>query len=154
MTDPIFSQHDFEAFLRDISKPFLQRDITGWRARMVLPFSMVTAAGPVTLKTEEDVQINFDLYLNACDALHLDFVHRDPLSLEHCEDGSVLATYRTNLLRQGQRVTDPYTSTALLHHSPDGWKMSAVLNARGHHTWTGNFPMTPGPKTGPDQNGA
>jgi hypothetical protein len=144
MTGPVFTDADFAAFLKDISEPFTTRDISNWRARIQLPFSVVTAAGPVTMTTEAEVQQNYDLYLDASDAMGLDFVHRDPMSIEHCEDGTVLATYRTHLLRSGTRVADPYTSTALMHHHPEGWKMSAILNARGHHSWTGIHPHTSG----------
>ena len=139
-----FSEEDFVQFLSDLSAPFLARDITRWRALIKLPFSMVTATGPVTLTTDADVRRNFDLYLQACDAMQLDFVHREPIGTELCEDGTVLATYRTNLMRQGKRITAPYTSTALLHPSPEGWKMSAILNARGHHAWTGRPPKNTG----------
>ncbi|WP_417210112.1 hypothetical protein [Antarctobacter sp.] len=139
-----FTHAEFEQFLTDISEPFLTRDITHWRARMLLPFSMVTGSGPVTLSTDDDVRQNFDLYLEACDAMALDLVHRERMGVEHCEDGTVLASYRTDLMRQGKRITDPYTSTALLHPTDDGWKMSAILNARGHHAWTGRPPKITG----------
>ncbi|WP_323772170.1 hypothetical protein [Antarctobacter sp.] len=139
-----FTHAAFEEFLKDISEPFLTRDITKWRARMQLPFSMVTGSGPVTLSTDDDVRKNFELYLEACDAMALDIVHRERMGVEHCEDGTVLASYRTNLMRQGKRIADPYTSTALLHPTDDGWKMSAILNARGHHAWTGRHPKNTG----------
>ena len=143
MTQP-FSESDFADFLEDISTCFLRRDLRVWRSRLCLPFCMVTAAGPVTLTTEADVERNFDLYLQASDAMALDLVHRDPLTIEHCPDGTVLATYRTHLMSRGKRAAAPYVSTALLHHSDDGWRMSAILNARGHHLWTGRPPKNSG----------
>ncbi len=142
MTHPTFTDAEFKEFLEDISEPFFQRDITKWRTRLRLPFSMVTSTGPVTLTTEQEVRVNFDLYLEVAESMNLDFIYREPLTIEHCEDGTVLATYRTHLMRQGKRLADPYTSTALMHPGPDGWKMSAVLNARGHHAWTGKPPKT------------
>ncbi|MBV7396529.1 hypothetical protein [Mameliella sediminis] len=144
MTSPRFTDSDFAAFIADISAPFLSGDVTRWQARMRLPFSMVTAAGPVTLRTDEDVLRNFNLYLDAVKAMGLNFVHREPLTIEHCADGTVLASYRTHLMRNGSRVADPYTSTALLHPDPEGWRMSAILNARGHHAWTGRHPNDTG----------
>lgn len=144
MTGPIFTDADFDAFLEDISVAFMRPEFPLWLRRLLLPFSMVTADGPVTLKTEADVARNFALYLKASQAMGLNFVHRDPLRIEHCEDGSVLATYRTHLMHNATRVADPYTSTALLHPCPDGWRMSAILNARGHHTWTGRPPTNSG----------
>ncbi|SNS83025.1 hypothetical protein [Antarctobacter heliothermus] len=139
-----FTDIELERFLDDISEPFFTGDIGKWRARMVLPFSMETGSGPVTLTSDADVRRNFDLYLEACEAMGLDVVDREPLGFEHCEDGTVLATYRTNLMRKGQRITAPYTSTALLHPTSEGWKMSAILNARGHHAWTGRPPKNTG----------
>lgn len=140
----VFTDTELEQFLDDISEPFFTGDIAKWRARMVLPFSMVTGSGPVTLTNDADVRRNFDLDLEACEAMGLDLVDREPLGFENCEDGTVLASYRTNPMRLGQRITDPYTSTALLHPSAEGWKMSAILNARGHHAWTGRPPINTG----------
>lgn len=139
-----FTDAEFDRFLKDISDPFFTKDIALWRARMILPFSMVTAAGPVTLATEADVARNYALYLDACTAMGLDLVDREPMGFELCADGTVLATYRTNLMRQGQRIAPQYTSTALLHPTTQGWKMSAILNARGHHSWTGRPPINTG----------
>lgn len=144
MTRSSFTDADFAAFLEDISQAFMLPDYAMWRDRLLLPFSMVTAAGPVTLNTEDDVRCNFDLYLQACSAMGLNFVHRDALHFDLCEDGSVMATYRTHLMHNTVRLADPYTSTALLHPLPDGWRMSAILNARGHHSWTGRMPHNSG----------
>lgn len=142
-----FTQSDFDAFLTDISTPFMERDVTLWRARIVLPFSMVTATGPVTLRNDDDVKENFDHYIAACDAMRLDLVSRDPVGFEICDAENVIATYRTNLLSHGTRVTPPYTSSALLQHTDGTWKMSAILNALGHHHWTGRHPNDTGDDT-------
>ncbi|KHQ50460.1 MULTISPECIES: hypothetical protein [Mameliella] len=144
MTSALFTDSDFAEFIDDISAPFMSGQIARWRARIRLPFSMVTGAGPVTLKSDGDIVRNFRLYLEAVKAMGLNFVHREPLGVEHCEDGTVLATYRTHLMRNGTRMVDPYTSTALLHPDPEGWRMSAILNARGHHDWTGRPPKDTG----------
>ncbi|SMX46169.1 hypothetical protein [Maliponia aquimaris] len=144
MTDPTFTDAEFERFLKDISVAFMRPEFTLWRRRLLLPFSMVTADGPVTLHTDADVARNFALYLKACEAMGLNLVHREPMGIEQCPDGTVLATYRTHLMHNATRLADPYTSTALLHPCPDGWRMSAILNARGHHTWTGRPPTNSG----------
>ncbi len=144
MTELPFRDREFADFLEDISVCFVQRDSSRWHARVHLPFSMVTADGPVTLNTAEDVERNFNFYLQAMDSMNLDLVHREPLTVELCPDGTVLATYRTHLLSKGQRAVDPYVSTALLHQCTDGWRMSAILNARGHHQWTGRPPKNSG----------
>ncbi|WP_305971081.1 MULTISPECIES: hypothetical protein [unclassified Mameliella] len=137
MSSAVFTDSDFAEFIADISAPFLTGEIARWRARIRLPFSMVTGSGQVTLETDDDVARNFRLYLNVVKVMGLNLVHREPVGVEHCEDGTVLATYRTQLLHNGTRMVEPYTSTALLHPDPEGWRMSAILNARGHHDWSG-----------------
>lgn len=144
MPDARFDDRAFGAFLEDISCAFIRPDLSLWRSRLLLPFSMVTAEGPVTLTSDEDVARNFELYLQACAVLSLDLVHREPLTVEDCPDGTVMATYRTHLMSGGRRVADPYVSTALLHNCADAWRMSAILNARGHHRWTGRPPRNSG----------
>lgn len=131
---------DFQEFLDAISECFIVRDFHAWKARILLPFSLVTRDGPVVLHDDFALRRNFDDYLKACDAMSLDKVYRRPISLEDCADGTWIGTYETNLMRKGQRATAPYTSSAMLHPSDQGLRMSSILNARGHHEWTGKKP--------------
>lgn len=127
----------FESFLEDISRCFLERDLALWRARLVLPFSIVTRDGPVLLPTDADVARNFGLYLDAMDMMQLDMVDRAPVSLEDCGDGTWLGTFQTRLISRGQLATGPYTSTGLLEIHDGRFRMSSMLNGRGHSEWTG-----------------
>ena len=131
---------EFQIFLDDVSTCFLQRDFDLWQSRIALPFSMVTQAGPVVLETVDELRDNFDLYIVACKSMHLDNIVRLPISLEDCQDGTWLGTYQTHLMSGGQRATDPYTSTAMMSQYAGVWKMTSILNARGHHQWTGQSP--------------
>ncbi|WP_238365908.1 hypothetical protein [Mesobacterium pallidum] len=135
---------DFVAFLEAISTPFINRDYAAWRRVTLIPFSMVTKDGPVALGTEEAMRRNFDNYLLACTALKLDQILRKPIRLEDCGDGTVIGTYETELLSRGHRATAPYVSSGLIHHTSEGYKLSSILNARGHHSWTGRDPKTEG----------
>jgi len=127
----------FEAFLEDICRCFLQRDLALWQSRLLRPFSIVTRDGPVLLPTEADVAKNFALYLKAMEIMHLDMVDRAPVSLEDCGDGTWLGTFQTRLISRGQLATAPYTSTGLLQIEGARFRMSAMLNGRGHSEWTG-----------------
>ena len=135
---------EFQAFLEDISEAFVRPDFALWQSRVRLPLSLVTATGPITITTQEDLEANFEQYLTACRILHLTALIRDPIDLEECNDGTVLATYRTHLISGGNRIREPYTSTALLHPDAGTWRMSAILNALGHHHWTKQGPLTSG----------
>ena len=133
-------KYEYQVFLDDISECFIARNFAAWRDRVVFPFSMITRAGPVVLTTPEQLEDNFNLYLKACDAMGLDQIVRKPISLELCPDGSWIGTYETNLLRHGQRTIEPYVSSALLHIEDGQFRMSSILNARGHADWTGVMP--------------
>jgi hypothetical protein len=130
----------FEEFLDAISRCFIERDLSLWKDRVIFPFSLVTSAGPVVISTDAQLRENFDLYLAACEAMHLDEIVREPLSLDDCKDGTWIGTYETNLLSHGVRATEPYTSSALLKEVSGKFKMLSILNARGHHDWTGKQP--------------
>ncbi len=142
-----FTQAEFDAFLDDITAPFLTRQIDRWASRMALPFSMVTAQGPVLLQSHDDLARNFADYLDAADKMALDDLRRVPLDFDICDDDTVMATYRTELRSRGTLVETPYTSTALLHRTGGTWQMSSILNARGHHKWTGQHPTLRETKT-------
>lgn len=133
-------QSQFEDFLEAISVCFVEKDFETWNRRVVFPLTLITSAGPVILRDETDLRYNFALYLKACTVLKLDQIHRKPVQLEECSDGSWIGTYETSLLCHGARVIAPYTSSALLHDRGGLFKMSAIMNARGHHDWTGHWP--------------
>lgn len=46
---------EFERFLEDISASFLVGDLDRWRARLILPFSLITKLKPIVLTTEDAV---------------------------------------------------------------------------------------------------
>lgn len=140
----IFDDAQFEAFLEDITVPFLIGDVSRWRARIRLPFSLITQSGPVTLTTDDEVKENFALYLKAKEAIHYDLIVRKPVNFETCPDGTVIATYHNEFLYHGLRVRAPYTASALLHPDDGVWRMSSILNALGHHQWTGKHPYLSG----------
>ncbi|HBM57960.1 MAG TPA: hypothetical protein DD444_02055 [Citreicella sp.] len=138
------TEAEFRAFLDDISACFTRFDFALWRSRILLPFSLVTRDGPVLLPDEAALARNFELYLESERILCVDEVYRRPISLEDCRDGTWIGTYETELLCRGQRVTPPYISSALIHATPEGWRMSSILNALGHHSWTGTHPTREG----------
>ncbi|KMW57662.1 hypothetical protein AIOL_002627 [Candidatus Rhodobacter oscarellae] len=129
---------EFRELLDDISYCFITGDIQSWRNRIIAPFSLVTKHGAEILETEDALRENFGLYRQACTIMGLDEVYREPVSLEACPDGTWLGTYTTHLLAKGKRATAPYTATGLLHLREGRFLMSAILNARGHHEWTGS----------------
>lgn len=130
------TDEEFNTFLTDISCCLISKDFQLWADRVELPFSIVTATGPNVSHTLEALRVQFDLYVQACENMNLDMVYRTPLSCEHCEDGTVIGTYRTELLCHGQRMTEPFTSSALLKNAGGVWRMTAILNARGHAGWS------------------
>lgn len=133
---------EFVEFLDRISVAFIKPSFALWRDSIILPFVMVTKDGPVTLRTVEELEDNFNQYLLAVAAMGLDQVYRTPVSLQDCEDGTWIGTYKTNLLSKNILATEPYTSSALLIRKPSGLKMLSILNARGHHDWVGEHPRS------------
>lgn len=140
------TEAEFSAFLKDISDCFIAEDFGSWADRVELPFSIVTKYGPHISHSTQDLKDEFDLYVLACRTMKLDLVFRTPVSIENCEDGTVIATYRTELLSHGQRMTEPFTSSALMQKTDGHWRMTAILNARGHDSWTGNAAHKEGPQ--------
>ncbi len=133
---------EFQTFLDAISDCFINRDFAPWEARILLPFTMTTRLGPVLLRDTKALRTNFDHYVKACEIMHLDTIYRRPISLEDARNGTMIGTYETELLSHGQRATPPYVASMLLNDTAEGWKMSSILNARGHADWTGLDPMT------------
>lgn len=134
----------FHSFLDDISCCFNVQDFQAWEACIELPFSMVTNAGAIIMEEQKPLRKNFDHYLAACRVLQIDAIIRKPLEVENCADGTFIGTYDTELLSHGLRATEPYQSSVLLKLQGSKLKMSSILNARGHHAWTGIHPKAEG----------
>lgn len=141
MIDVTNQELDFRQFLEDISMCFVTQEITDWSNRISLPFTIVTKEGPVVMTDGRAVEENFRSYLTACEIMSIDLITRRPIQLEDCGDGTWLGTYETRLLSHGRLATQPYISTALLHWDGRAFKMSSILNGRGHHDWTGERPI-------------
>ncbi len=123
-------------FLDEASDCFISGDFAQWASLVVLPFTMVTNDGPVTLSDLDELRQNFDLYVAAGRILRLDLISRRPISLEDCGDGTFIGTCETEILSHGARVAEPYTASVLLHNRGGKWKMSTVMSARGNDQWT------------------
>lgn len=67
---------EFERFLTDISDAFIEGNLQQWRARLNLPFSLITKRKPIVLSTESAVRKNFDQYLVAVNMMNLDLIDR------------------------------------------------------------------------------
>lgn len=126
----------FECFLDDISCCFIEQDVKLWMSRLTLPFTIVTKDGPTVMATDAAVKDNFDCYLKACEIMQLDLIDRTIVALEDCQDGTWLGTFKTRLLSRQILATAPYTSTALLTLQNSRFRMSSMLNGRGHTDWT------------------
>lgn len=128
--------HEFIVFLDEISACFIAKEFEPWHARLLYPFRLETPQGPNILIDKRDAKINFDHYLTACHAMRLTKIFRLPQDIRPNGDGTWSGRYETHLMRHGQRMDAPYTSTAILRKTDGIWKMNAILNARGHYTWT------------------
>lgn len=134
------TQDDFENFLKDISDCFVTGDFDQWAGIVLLPLSLITKDGLVVLTTRDELRVNFEHYLTAAKIMRLDTVSRRPISLEDCGDGTFIATYQTELMSGGVRAEKPYVSSALLRTLDGRIRMMSIMNARGHHNWTGVTP--------------
>lgn len=135
---------DVETFLEDISRCFVDRDFDLWSSVVLLPLSLITQDGPVFVTDHDALKQNFNHYLAAMRIMHLDTVARRALSCEDCRDGTWIVTYETELLSHGTRATEPYVSSALMVRRDGRYRLRSILNARGHHHWTGvSPPSTP-----------
>lgn len=138
------TEAEFQKLLEDISLCFVRKDIEFLSAHTLLPFALVTPDGPITITTHEELMFHFDLYVKSYEILRVDAIFRRVISLEDCRDGSFIGTYETELLSHGTRVAEPYVSSVLVHDTPEGWKASSILNARGYQNTSEHSPDTKG----------
>lgn len=136
------NSEEFSLFLDRISDCFVQCDFLAWESCVLRPFTLITKKGPVYLATRSELEANFNLYLAAEKIMRIDQIVRQQISIEDCKDGTFIGTYKTELLSKGHRAVDPYISSALIHDTKSGWRMSVVMGANGHHDQTGLEPTS------------
>ena len=137
------NQSEFEAFLDDFSACFLSEDLDLWMARVRIPLCLILPSGSQVIKTVGEMRCFFNNCITAKRIQRIDAIVRRPLELEVCEDGVLLATYETHLLRSGHRLVDPFQSTAMLRRSEYGLVAGSILNSidldqgSRSHEWSG-----------------
>ena len=118
-----------------ICESFMKKDFPTWQSCVVLPFTLVVRSGALTFSTPESLRANFFGCSDHASDAGVDQMVRTALSAVDCKDGTALGTFQTELLRRGFRVYQPYTSSALFLSTPQGWKLSSILNARNAPDW-------------------
>ncbi len=119
---------EFEAFLDDLSACFLSEDLDLWMARVRIPLCLILPSGSQVIKSVGEMRCFFKDCITAKRIQRIDAIVRRPLELEVCEDGVLLATYETHLLRSGHRLVDPFQSTAMLRKSEYCLVAGSILN--------------------------
>ncbi len=122
------SLSEFEAFLDDLSACFLSEDLDLWMARVRVPLCLILPSGSQVIKSDVEMRRFFNNCIAANRIQQIDAIVRRPVELEVCEDGVMLATYETHLLRSGHRLVDPFQSTAMLRTSRYGLVAGSILN--------------------------
>jgi hypothetical protein len=125
----------FRDYIEDLSTVFIVGDFERWAQAVDLPLTRVTRTGIRTTTTLDELRADFDAFVILLREAGVTRVRRLVQSVDVMDDGQMLATYDTELLRTETELGfQPYTSSMLMRRDGTGpWRCISVMNSVGLH---------------------
>ena len=123
---------NFQRFLDDIVDAFRMRDFEAFRERIGLPLTVFSYEGTAVVTEEEDLRHYFHLFLAKLAQAGVTDHARVATSFYQIGPNLASCTYDTYLMRDGERVIEPYASSSTLRLDDGRWKVVSIMSALPH----------------------
>ncbi len=124
-----------QLYLDEVGAAVMKHDYPAYRARMCLPFQLVTHVANINVTTEDELRQGFDVF---ADSLRIQKV-TDYLRLvegaEMLDDVLLTGRYITHLLAGSHRVIPPFRSHITLRLEDGHWRAASITNALANSRW-------------------
>ena len=95
-----------------------------FRAVFHVPQYMATMAGPIYMETEEDMRRAFDEMCKHLKGIGVTDLVREVVACEYTSATRIESTHTAELLRNGQRLSDPYPVFSVIEKVDGTWKVT------------------------------
>ena len=129
-----------QAFLDAIVDGSRARDFEAFERHMALPLTVILPGGTLTVADAADLRAGFEGDLAALDGHGVTDYVRVATSMTWVGPSLAAGAYDTHLLRNGQRVVEPFASVAMLRREDEAWRLASVMHAMAHDRWRFRLP--------------
>jgi len=127
----------FNAISERLTKALLTGDFDLYQTVMQVPLRVEPRKGqPYELLTIADLEKDFRLYCASLQAQGVTDIFREKKQLVLLEDDWVEVTFVTNILRNAERVVEPFKSQFVLRPREGEWRIAEIRSSLGHINWT------------------
>ncbi|QYK42882.1 MAG: hypothetical protein KF887_07210 [Paracoccaceae bacterium] len=148
-TAPQILQH----YLDEVGAAVLRQDWPAYRARVTLPFHLVTHTANLTVTDEQDLRLGFDTFAETLRIQKITDYMRLVEGADFLDDILLNGRYITHMMAGGHRVLPPFRSQITLRFEDGRWRGASISNALANSRWPIVVPAlspTPDPKGSPD----
>ncbi len=138
-----------QLYLDEISAAVLRGDYAAYRARVCLPYQLVSHLGSQHLTTEAELRQGFDRFVEVLRIRRITDYVRLVEGAERLDDALLTGRYITHLMAGAQRVIPPFRSAISLRLDGARWCGASVTNPLANSRWPGLGPAVseiPSPK--------
>ena len=127
--------HIFQTWLDAASAAFITDRFDDYRQLVTLPLEMTSDHSTVVMSTDDMLRQVFDQYLDLMRSQHATDLIRTARDARFDAEDTVVGTYRTDILRQGQRIMDPFLSSLMLRRSAGVWRATHLTSGLPQAHW-------------------
>lgn len=141
-----------QSYLDDLAEIVMRQDWPGYRARVCLPFQLVTHTANLTITTDEDLRLGFDRFAETLRIQRITDLVRLVEGAEQLDEALITGRYVTHMLAGANRVLPPFRSQMTLRLDAGAWRAASITNALANSRWPILIPQIaePGAPKGTD----
>lgn len=127
----------FAALSARLTTALLGGDFPLYQTVMQVPLRVEPRKGKAyELHTIAELEQDFRLYHDILKTQGVTDIFRENVQVLPLEHDWVEVTFRTNILRNANRVVDPFHSQFVLRPCDGDWRVSEIRSTLGHINWT------------------
>lgn len=125
----------FQTWLDAASTAFIANRFDDYRALVALPVEMASDHSTVVMTTEGMLRHVFDQYLDLIRSQQATDLIRTARDARFDGPDIITGTYRTDILRGGQRIMDPFLSSLMLRRDGGIWRATHLTSGLPPAHW-------------------
>ncbi len=126
---------EYQKWLDRTGQTILDNDYATYRNNIALPLTLITSDGTAVIEDEVTLNELFQSYLNMFQTFHVTDMIRLCSSVQKLDDDIMRATYTTHVMREGQRLFEPFVSDMTLRRDHGQWRAVSIANNLTNNRW-------------------
>ena len=126
---------DLQGFLDSVGQAAFDGDLATYLSLTERPYSIITADRTRVLETEDEMAAHLHRFRAGVLSQRLTQIVFILRTINMISPTLATGTYVTHLMRNAERIVDPYTSLVILRHRDGAWRAVSTIQTIGHADW-------------------